>query len=126
MSRLGLIISGLRKNVTSATPARVLNTTFQPSASRPTLVIYTVRIEQPASIATPQQARIELRSDAADPPVTVRCQTRQARGTPTDATLAHDAVLVHLVPAGHRVRLENVTVSGTPTFTLVNQTEISL
>jgi hypothetical protein len=115
---------------TTSTPGRALNTTFQPSATRPVLVMYSCRVVSSLTILGGQIGRIELRSDAASPPTTVRC--RMAGGS--TGTLAVglniqdevEAVLVYLVPEGHNVRLVTVNETGTPTFSLVAQTEITL
>lgn len=114
-----------------AHPARAFNTTFMPSATRPTLVIYSVRVtctQTPASGA--QAGRIEIRSDAGSPPTTVQAVMAGGQsGTLVAALTIVDAVgadLVYLVPEGHNVRIETVTEAGTPAYTLSRVTEITL
>ena len=114
-----------------AHPARALNTTFMPSATRPTLVIYSVRITCTQSVAAgPQVGRIELRSDAASPPVTVQSIMAAGQsGTLVVALTIVDTVggvLIYLVPEGHNVRLATVNEAGAPAFTLTRVTEITL
>lgn len=112
----------------NSAPGRALDTNFQPSTSRPTLVIYTVRI---AGVATANLTggRIELRSDSAGTPTTIRCQARSSwkvTGALTTFAQAADTVLTYLVPVNDFVRLVTTTENGAPIFTLIDQTEIIL
>lgn len=112
----------------NSAPGRALNAAFQPSTTRPTLVMYTVRIAG-AATANLTGGRIELRSDTANPPTTNRCQARsqwKVTGALTTMLDEQDVVLTYLVPAGHFVDLVSTTENGAPTFTLVVQTEIIL
>lgn len=112
----------------NSAPGRALNTNFQPSVSRPTLVIYTVRI-QGAATANLTGGRCELRSDSAATPTTNRCQVRsewKVTGTLTTMNQQVDGVLTYLVPAGDFVRLNTTVENGAATFTLIAQTEIVL
>lgn len=124
-----LVSAGLSATFTpNSAPGRALNTNFQPSTIRPTLVIYTVRI---AGVATANLTggRVELRSDTANPPTTNRCQARsewKVTGALTTMNQQQDAVLTYLVPTGDFVRLNTTIENGAPTFTLVAQTEIVL
>jgi len=113
-----------------AHPVRVLNTTFQPSATRPVLGIYSVRIASSLTLTGGQAGRVELRSDAASPPVTVQCR---AAGGSTGTVIVGvsivdtaEAVLVYLFPEGHNGQLTTVNETGTPTYTLTRVTEITL
>lgn len=122
--------SGLVGAPSVAHPARALNTTFSPSATRPVLVIYSVRIFCNLTIAGGQAGRVELRCDAASPPVTVQCRIA---GGSTGAVIAGinigdtvEGILSFLVPEGHNVRLVTVNEAGVPTYTLTNSTEITL
>lgn len=112
----------------NSAPGRAVNTNFQPSTARPTLVTYTVRI-QGANTANQTTGRIELRSDSANPPTTNRCQARadfKVTGALTTMNQAQDFTLSYLVPANDFVRLNTATEAGAPTFTLIAQTEIIL
>lgn len=112
----------------NSAPGRALNSAFQPSTGRPTLVMYTIRVAG-AATANLTGGRVELRSDAANPPTTSRCQGRsqwKVTGALTTMLDEYDAVLTYLVPVGHFVELVSTTENGAPTFTLVAQTEIIL
>jgi hypothetical protein len=113
-----------------AHPARSLNTTFQPSATRPVLGIYSVRIVSSSTLVGGQIGRVELRCDAGSPPTTV--QDRIAGGSSGTLLVGlnivdtSEAVLFFLIPEGFNVNLTTVNELGTPTFTLTNVTEITL
>ena len=113
-----------------AHPARALNTTFLPSATRPVLGIYSVRIASSLSLVGGEAGRIELRSDAASPPTIV--QSRVAGGSTGTVVIGVaigdivEAVLIYLIPEGHNVNLTTVNETGTPTYTLTRVTEITL
>lgn len=109
----------LRQSWTPTTPARALNVAFQPSATKYTLCIYSVQIAS----STGDDGTVEMRSDAAVPPVTVRCSFRAAVSGLIGDTGTTRAPLVYLVPPGDRVLL---ATSGTGVFTLSHQTEIAL
>lgn len=112
---------------TDSSPGRSLDETFLPNADRPTLCIYTVQIVTTVTaMGGSQAASVEFRSDASDPPTTVRCEA----GTSTDMTgtltlsltQTDTRVLSYLVPAGHRVHL---ATSGAGTVSLLHQTEVT-
>lgn len=111
-------------------PARSFNTTFQPSATRPVLCLYSVRIASTLSLAGGQGGRAELVSDAAAPPTVV--QSRVAGSSTGTAVIGLaitdvvEAVLVYLVPPGHNVRINTINEVGVPTFSLGRVTEITL
>jgi hypothetical protein len=90
--------------------------------------MYSIRVSSTVSIAGGQAGRVELRSDASSPPVTVRA--RLAGGS-TGAVVVGVAItdimegeLSYVVPAGDNVQLTTVDEVGTPTYTLVVVTEI--
>lgn len=98
-------------------PARSLDTPFQPSADRDVFATYSVNL-----IVDPNDtARVELRSDINNPPTTVRSIVRNDPGTDAGVN-GVGAVLSYIVPAGHFVSLVTVT-TGTPTISLDAQTE---
>lgn len=120
-------------------PARALDTNYTPHASRAVLCIYTVRINcdvtVPALTGTATTTgRIELRSDNAATPTTMRCQARVSNSATHTLSVSlgltlgnsNDLVLTHMVPPGHKVRLVTVSEAGAPTFSLVAATEILL
>lgn len=113
-----------------ATPTRVIGTAFQPSATKQTLVSYSVQITCTATIGGNQNGKIELLSDASNPPTTIRA-TAQNR-TAVSLAIALQAIneqttqLTYLVPAGHFVRLVSTQTTGTPAFAIISQTEETL
>lgn len=111
-------------------PIRAFNTTFQPSATRPTLCCYSVRIAADISIGGAESGRVELVSDALTTPTTV--QARMAHGLTGTVvvgvaiTSITESVLSYLVPASHNVRLNTIDETTAPTYTLMLATEITL
>lgn len=104
-----------------SSPGRSLDTTFQPSATRPVLVSYTIQI----AISSNQSAGVELRSDASDPPTTPRDEAWFAQsGGVSVPTLEVFQTIRHLVPAGDHVRL--VTSGTATTLEIAHQTETVL
>ncbi len=93
------------------------------------MCIYTIEISATATLASNQNALVELRSDASSTPTTVRCSTscgvNLTLGVTIGFTNSQRATLIYIVPPGHNVRL-NTTITGTATATLVNQTEITI
>lgn len=112
-----------------STPSRALNTTFTPDANHYVMCIYTISISATATLSSNQNALVELRSDSATTPTTVRCSTASGvnltLGVALGFTNSQSTVLVYIVPPGHNVKLVS-TLTGTPTVTLVNQTEITI
>lgn len=117
-------------SVTPSTPARALNTVFQPSATKITLITYSVRITCTATIGGNQDGKVDLLSDAANPPTTVRATMQNRMAVTLALTLQaineQTSVLTALVPAGHYVKLLTTQTTGTPAFALVSQTEVVL
>lgn len=113
-----------------AHPARLLNTTFQPSATRQTLLIYSVRIDSEITLAGGERGRVELLSDTSSPPTTVQCRT--AGGITGTVVVGismvdhQEGILTYLCPEGHNVRLSTVNEVGIPEYTLTRVTEITL
>lgn len=95
--------------------ARSLDTSFQPSATGHVLVGYTIQ----HVCAHGNDGTVELRSDAADPPTTVRAISR---GAVTDdaAAVTTNQQLSYIVPPGHYVKLVK---QGTGTITVAAQYE---
>lgn len=121
---------GLSFNINVTTPARALNTNFTPSLDRPTLCIYSCEIGGQTTLLSGDDGVIELRSDTAVTPTTVRCSMRnrifQALGVTVGTQTIIRSNLVYLVPPGHNVRLVSVILVAAPTFAIVHQTEITL
>lgn len=123
-----LSIPGLQ-HPTVAMPARALNTPWTPNATRPVLVIATVSIQGTTTLASGDEGRIELRSDAGAP-VTVRSFARnrivQTLGVTVGTQSGVGLPVWFLVPAGWQVTLATVVVVAAPAFTLHHVTEITL
>jgi hypothetical protein len=125
-----LSVLGVHGNAGVSHPARFFNTAFQPNTSRPTLLIYSVRIASALSIAGGARGRIELLSDAANPPVTSRARVAGGlTGTVVIGIALDDVVegtLVYLCPAGDFVLLMPIDEEGSPNYALELATEILL
>lgn len=113
-----------------STPTRSLGTPFQPHASRPTLCSYSGRIVSALTLAGGAAGRIELRSDASNPPTTVRARVAGgSTGTVVVGVSMSDTVespLVYLVRPADFVLLQSVNETGTPSYSLGAQYEITL
>lgn len=116
--------------VTPSTPARVLGTAFQPSATKATLVSYSAKtlVTNPL-IAGTSTGTVRLLSDAANPPATERCRAEATSAVGLAVSIAlttsNTSTLTYIVPAGHYVLLSS-TGGGTFTNTLAAQTEETL
>lgn len=95
---------------------RALDADFTPSADDHTLVMYSIELTCDAG----EDATVELRSDAATPPVTVRASARLNVGAGGVTTTVRQQ-LVYVVPKGHNVRL---VTSGTGVAAIAHQTEM--
>lgn len=112
---------------TPSTPTRALNTNFTPNANFPTWVSYSIAIAATATLTGNQQGTVELRSDSAATPTTVRgtasAGVNLALGVAITFTNSQTCQLSYLVPPGHNVRLVS-SVVGTPTISIVSQVEV--
>ena len=105
--------------------ARALNTAFQVSATRPSLVSYSVDISVVSLLLGGSQGTIALQyadTAAMASPVTVSIATSSTGGV-LNVTNIGTANLVGFVPAGKFVRIVTTNNSGTPTFTFRNGQE---
>lgn len=113
--------------VTASTPSRSLGTAFQPSTTSVTSVHYSVQIDSTLTVTGGAAGRIELLSDSANPPTTIRASVPGGlTGTVVvgvSLTGTAGGELSYDVPAGDYVLLRTVTVSGTPTYTITRQAE---
>lgn len=113
--------------ITQSSPTRVLGTPFQPSASAPTLVCYSARIVSSLTLSGGQAGRMELLSDVANPPTTIRCRVAGgATGTGVVGLTVTDTAeggLCYLIPVAHFVLLRSVNETSTPTYSLTTQSE---
>lgn len=115
---------------TPSTPTRVLGTAFQPSLTNSVFCSYTVRIVTTATIGGGQDGQVQLKSDATATPTTVRCQARNGQVVTLAIALqsinTQDSVVSYICPAGHYVNLVSTNNTGTPTISIVAQTEVTL
>lgn len=111
---------------TTTPTTRAFATNFTPSATRPTLVIYSIKVD----VDSGEDGRVELRSDTNATPTTVRAtvENKLTVGGVLGVTGSGHvtSVLTYIVPAGHNVRIATTTVAGTPIYTIVSQTEQQL
>lgn len=113
--------------ITPSTPTRTIGTAFQPSATNAVLCIYSIQIACTASLTGGQAGQVQLLSDANNPPTTVRATIANQNTSTLTIGLTvinnQTATLSYLVPAGHYVKLVSTNTTGTPTYTMVSQTE---
>lgn len=103
---------------------RSLNSAFQVSSTRDSMVCYSVQIQVTASIAGGQNGDVILEM-ASNSAFTTNVQTLAASGLGQTYTLAvalqgvqpQTQPVFGFVPAGYYVRLRTVNNTGTPTFT---------
>jgi len=114
---------------TVTTPARTLNVTFTPSATRPVLGIYSCQITCSAALIAGQSGRVDLLADLGAP-VTVRSSERNSLVpgliTALGDTTIQRTELTFLFPAGWSGQLKTTAETGAPTFSISAQTEIIL
>jgi hypothetical protein len=114
--------------VASTGTSRALETAWTPSADKAVLVVVTVRIAVTSTIGGASEAAVELRSDSASTPTTVR--TRAQNRAAVSLAIALQVVdektftLVHLVPAGDKVLLTKSVNTGANTTVLERVTEV--
>lgn len=115
------------QTITTSTPTRTLNSTFTPSTTKAVFVSYSVSISCTASLAGGQNGSIELRSDSASPPTTIRAVSANANSVALAIALtvvnAQTTVLSMLVQPNDTVRLVS---TGSCTNSIVAQTEVAL
>lgn len=121
----------LRAALSPVTPTRALDTTFQPSTTRPTWVSYSVAITYAvAALLTDEGALVELLSDASNPPTTVRTSAQMRMQATLVGQLAltveSNHQLSYMVPTGHFVRLRSTIFGGGTAVILPHQVETVL
>lgn len=113
--------------VTPSTPTRAIGTVFQPSATNAVLGMYSIQISCTASLTGGQAGQVQLLSDASNPPTTVRATiaNQNTSGLTIGLTVVNNqtTTLPYLVPIGHYVKLVSTNTTGTPSYTMVSQTE---
>lgn len=103
---------------TPTNPARALNTNYQPSTTRYTMVIASIQTQSTSG----QTGTVKLLSDAATPPTVERARVANTVAVLLGISSTTTNVLVYIVPPGHYYRLDS---TGTATNTLVVITEIT-
>ena len=105
--------------------ARVFATAYQPSATRPTLIIADLTVDCDKN----DDGGVTLKIENANPPTVTR-HTFDLLSISNDAVNTQRVrirgCLCAVVPAGWRYQLDAVTVAGTPTMTLNNVEEVVL
>lgn len=114
-------------SVTHSTPTRALGTAFQPSTSRPVVGCYSVQIDTTINLSGGESGRVEILSDASNPPTTIRGSTPAGiTGTAVLglalATVGGGQLCVTARPNDF-VLLRSVDVTGTPAYTITRQSE---
>lgn len=116
--------------ITPSTPSRTIGTAFQPSATNAVFCLYSIQIACTASVSGGQTGQVQLLSDASNPPTTVRATlVNQNTSTLTiGLTVVNNqtSILSYLVPIGHYIKLVSTNTTGTPSYTMVSQTEAVL
>lgn len=113
--------------ITPSTPARSLNAVFQPNATKAVDCSYSISITCTATLTGGQTGKVELFSDAVNPPTTLRSTLRNSNSVSLAIALTavneQTSLLNYLVPIGHYVKLLTTNVLGTPTFSMISQSE---
>lgn len=113
--------------VTPSTPTRTIGTAFQPSTTNAALCLYSIQIACTASLIGGQAGQVQLLSDASNPPTTIRATiaNQNTSGLTIGLTVVNNqtAMLTYLVPSGHYVKLVSTNTTGTPSYSMVSQTE---
>lgn len=116
------------EDAVASTPSRTLGTAFRPSTDRPTLVTFSANAECSISLSGGQEGRVELLSDSANPPTTIRAELAGCKNTGTVVLGVSEVVgsrgtATYWVPTGDYVLVRGVNVTSTPTLVITHQTE---
>jgi hypothetical protein len=123
-SSTDMSFQNVSSNRSQSSSSRTLNTIFQVSATRWSIVRYSVDISTTVSLTGSQVGQVILEM-ATNSAFTTGVQTLQEFSNGNSGTLVVGLVLTQLntaclsgdVPPGNYVRLRTVNVTGTPTFT---------
>jgi len=111
------------QTLSASTPSRAIGTAFQPSSTKVTNCTYSVNIQCSSLLLGNASGKIELLSDAANPPTTVRATVAQSISGVLSLVNGNTQPLAYKVPIGHYVLLKSTTASGTVAYSIVSQTE---
>lgn len=104
--------------------SRVLDSVFQPNASRPVLVIYTIESISSSTLILTEDGYVSLLSDDNNNPSTERCRVGFGfSNTIVSVEGVNRGVLMYLVPPSHYVELRD---NGNASNTILSQVEITL
>lgn len=106
--------SALMSGTPSVSAAKTISTNYQPSTTRPTLVLICGNI----SLTTAQTAIVQLCSDANTTPTTVVNQA-ECSDAPTAGSSSHPFFFAHVVQPSHYYRVNRSSGSGTVTIPYV-------
>lgn len=110
-----------------STPSRTLNTTFTPDATKAVFVVYTIQIVCTATLIGGQTGAVQLLSDTASTPTTVRDTIANSNSVSLAIAVtvvnSQTASLHYLVPPNHNVKLVS---SGTATISIISQSEVTI
>lgn len=115
-------------SATASTPSRTLGTAFKPSADRMTMVTYSASADCTITLSGGQEGRVELLSDSANPPTTIRADVIGCKNTGTVVVGVTQVVgtrgtASYIVPVNDYVLVRKVDVTGTPSYAITRQTE---
>lgn len=116
-------LTAFLRTTSPASMGRTFDTPFRPSLTRPTLCVYSVRVE--LTQITAEWGTVELRRGASSPPTTVGPSVELSMPA-LSGNKRTTGNLVAIIPAGWWVSLQRVTLQGAPVYVLVNQTEYTL
>lgn len=116
-------LTAFLRSTSPASPTRAFDTPFRPSLTRPTLCVYSVRVE--LTQITAEWGTVELRHGTSSPPTTVGPSVELSMPA-LSGNKRTTGNLVAIIPAGWWVSLQRVTLQGAPVYVLVNQTEYTL
>ena len=119
----------LSSDFTITHPNRIFDDPFQPSATRPTYVVYSAQIPVTSTLTSGQTKTVYLHeSDDSDGPWALVAQARmtlnQALGLTVTLVTSPQGIITALIPAGHWLRLSQ-DGPGTP-ISVVAATETTL
>lgn len=104
---------------TPTTPTRALDVAFAPHATDYVMGMYTIEM----ACDPGESSVVELRSDAANPPTTVRCSAKLSADAALGGSVTGRQQLTYVAQPGHFVKLVS---SGTGAASIAHQTELAI
>lgn len=118
-------ISFPSQTLAESAPSRVIGTVFQPNTTKVVNGQYAVSVSCQSLLLGNASGKIELLSDSANPPTTVRDTVANAISGVLSLVNSNTQALRYKVPAGHYVLLKSTVIGGTATFSIVSQSEVT-